>query len=629
MKQTITLLTATIILLLSYSIAAQNKYKLQKDAKEEQDLISAARDQLLEYLEASKFNIDSNSYKISETERSDFKDFFVDQENVKIIFDVPVHDTSVDKNETKRYLRQGDTIPKPIFLFGKQVSPDMYLKLIENQGGKIRKLNFKIDTNTRMHVHKKDSVIKYEKDDKKDKDTIYVSKVDTYFSSADSTVVFEVRNFFYKTKWILADTSSYYIEINVAKRVTKHYLKIKEIRRRDEDIIKQNVQINLVSAAGGGFSVTDKKFKCNTIFKYKEAINTTDSILRITNGKITLRDIPNRATILIKKIRDHDSIDYVILDDWDKGKKVSSQPDQGFELKLQQRKWSGRSNSIELLGGYYQQGANNTGNFNEVSDFTNGPGFWFGGSYRFTQYFHPNKWNYNVPRGPTIWGLGTGLIIVYKMSTIHSDTLAQNKYWYEDTSGDTCQVQYSGKDVTEYNRRLDFKIPVYGSMRTKLSDKVSLNINLGVNVIIPFQINYTSEGDFSRWGYYEDYNDLPITNDPVYNYYTGEHKKYKGTGKYAFHMEGEFRLNFLINLSGNDSEKHTDNSLIIGLLASAPLIDENKTYSISKGKVEEYEGYWINTENDEYHSLVHSKSQPFNFFIDLTVGINLVRFVTK
>ena len=89
-------------------------------------------------------------------------------------------------------------------------------------------------------------------------------------------------------------------------------------------------------------------------------------------------------------------------------------------------------------------------------------------------------------------------------------------------------------------------------------------------------------------------------------------------------MEGQLRLNFLLNVFKNAP----DNALVIGLIGTLPLTS-TPTYHYGQGVVQDYEGYWINTENDDYHSLMHSKEKPYDFFVGLSVGINLVRFKTR
>ena len=152
-----------------------------------------------------------------------------------------------------------------------------------------------------------------------------------------------------------------------------------------------------------------------------------------------------------------------------------------------------------------------------------------------------------------------------------------------------------------------------------------MTIQPGINVIFPFQISYKAEGTFSRWGYYEAYNEKPITDDPFYNYFTNEPRTYEDQGTYSLQLEGQLRLNFLLNVFN----KNPDNGLIIGLIGSIPL-SNSPTYNYSQGIAEyDYNGYWISTENEEYHGLTFSRDKLYNFFVGLSVGINLVKYKAR
>ena len=557
-----------IFLLVSCSIVAQINEKFK-----------TAEDLLNKYLIASKFE-ENGQFQINENTRNSFTELF--RKDARIIFDVPLSSDASIKSNTKKYGNQERYQSPVISIFGKEVSPEMYVATLEKE------------------IKGQIAII-----------TLPTGRKDISGIDSSGLVVFEIEKSFQEQD-SLTNSVKYLLEIDVSG----HKPLITGIRPNKENILKRNVLIQLFNDSRAVTKVNT--FTCVITIEFPESINNTIDTVQSFDGKIRLEQIANRATLKIIRAHDQEAIDYEIPLEWKgKGKKVSEQPEDGFEVNLLPRLWKGWSYIIDIRGGVFQQGQNNTANFKE-GNFINDPGYRFGGEFLVTKYFNPKKWK----QSNWLFGIGIGATLSYQWAITRSDSFIQKPYKYKDTSGDPCKIQFSSEGFKETTTRIDIAIPVYIDFRLRLSGRASMTIQPGVNLILPIQISQTAEGNFSRWGYYE-FNDLPYTEDPVYNYFTNQAKTYADEGLYAFQMEGQLRLNFLLNVF----DKHPDNALVIGLTGSLPII--NPTYTYSQGIVQEYQGYWISTENDDFHSLEYSKAQPYNFFIGLSVGINLVKFKTK
>ena len=133
--------------------------------------------------------------------------------------------------------------------------------------------------------------------------------------------------------------------------------------------------------------------------------------------------------------------------------------------------------------------------------------------------------------------------------------------------------------------------------------------------------SYEASGEFSRWGIY-DFNSLPIKNDKTHNYFTDSIITFNGSIEYAVPMaEGFLKLNGFFHVF----KKNPDNSLEIGLEFAMPFTTSS-TYGYSESRAQTYNGYWINTENNDYRSLAYATGKVYQYYIGVSIGINLIRY---
>ncbi len=133
--------------------------------------------------------------------------------------------------------------------------------------------------------------------------------------------------------------------------------------------------------------------------------------------------------------------------------------------------------------------------------------------------------------------------------------------------------------------------------------------------------SYEARGEFSRWGFY-DFSNLPITDDKILNYFTDSIITFNGSIEYATPMaEGFLKLNGFFHVF----KKNPDNSLEIGLEFAMPFTTSS-TYGYSESKAQTYDGYWINTENNEYRSLAYATEHIYQYYFGISIGINLIKY---
>ncbi len=538
---------------------------------------------LNKYLEVSQFE-ENEQFQISDENSKEFLKLF--HKNAMVIFDIPLANESGIKSRNKRYVGPERGQSTVISAYGKELSPVKYLEILKRETESAKFI--------KIHASR-------------------TTKVDSSQIDTTGIVVFEIEKTFAEDT-LITKGKRYLVEIEV----TSNNAVITAIRENKEDVLKQNVVIQLFSDSR---PVKREIIYCRVELSFDEKINNTIDTLESKNGRIRLEQVANRATIRLLSAYNREELDYVVPAEWkDIGKKVSEKPEDGFEINLLLKLWDGITYSFDLIGGVVRQSENNTTNFSSDSKFTNQLGYKFGGEFQVSKYFNPNKWK---KRG-WLLGIGSGLSITYQSAAITSDNFVQNKYNYIDVSGDTCQVQFSGTAYKETFSRFDIAVPLFLDFKKRLSKTVSITFQPGINAIFPIYIKYNAKANFSRWGFYPDFNEQPITNDPIYNYYTDTDNVYKDESDYSIELEGQLRINFLLHVFN----KHPDNALVIGLVGSIP-ITAPPIPDTDSGIIQEYNNYWMNTENDDYHSLAESKKDPYKFFIGISIGINLIRYRTR
>jgi hypothetical protein len=158
-----------------------------------------------------------------------------------------------------------------------------------------------------------------------------------------------------------------------------------------------------------------------------------------------------------------------------------------------------------------------------------------------------------------------------------------------------------------------------------IGEDFSFSVKAGMNLSLPLNRTYKASGTFNRWGYYDDLSTLPVTDDKFYNYFTDSLINYNGDFKTSTLLTEWF-----IKLNGyfNVFQKNPDNSLEVGLIFSMPFAG-NTVYTYPEGQLQEFRGYWINTGNDEYSSVVYSKKKIYKYYFGLSVGLNLIRYKSR
>jgi hypothetical protein len=333
-------------------------------------------------------------------------------------------------------------------------------------------------------------------------------------------------------------------------------------------------------------------------------------------GKINLGYLSNRARVRIDKVYGINNEKFSIPPDWkSEGKSVNMQPVGGFGVGLKPYLWKGLSTTISLEGGAVHLSNNDSRHFLEGSEFKNHPGFSLGTGVNFTQFLNPENWRKQY--GSWIYGFGLGLSFHFLKYRTSSTQFSQQPFQHTDLVEDTSLILFSGSQFDETIESFAFKIPAYLEIRKKYLTRFglrSLGLQAGINVMMPFQKKYDAEGSFSRFGQYPQYNNQVITDDAFYNYFDNEDKDYDGTISYnAFQFEGIVKMNAFFKLDN----RVPDHSLVVSLIASFPF---------SRATSAKPNEYFINTDDDQYHSLAQSRDIIYKYYFGLSVGINFINY---
>lgn len=434
---------------------------------------------------------------------------------------------------------------------------------------------------------------------------------------------------------ILASTHKYIVKLGLRK--TKSDFKIIGIEKNDESLAKSNVNF-VINLHGKRERILDLYMKFDIVSDEKINSFKIDTIIpdsfisnvegTITKTNLALGQMAKRDTIKVKFAYDSvNHIKYKIPDIWQyNGRSVNDIPPNGFDLSLNPILWNGWSYTVALSGGITGNGAVDSQNFQDPNSFKSNDGYKVGAGFRVTKYFWPNNLNKHKP----LLGIGTGISLNYQSSSTTSNGFTQNLYEYNDPSGYPSEIQFKsdGSSFIETDIVGSLALPLYLEFLWKFSRKVALSVDFGVSTSFPAYAQYKASGTFSRWGYLEGYV-KPITDDPVYNYFTDQDTTYKGNIEYTWYivdMVGS--LNFYFDIFGENSA----NSLKVGFFFSSPLT-ESQNFDFDRdsnqGLPEYSPGYWISTENDQYNSVAYGKKNINDYYIGMTIGINFVKFRTS
>lgn len=576
-KQT---LTSLLFVVLTMFVMGQGNVKSQ---------IEQADTLMNNYISTVKFD---NGF--SSGEMSKFEQLFVNTSS-RIVFDVPFRNT-IEQNEEIRQISKDDREKlSTINIYGKQVSVELYLKIlgIEAERFGINNIEYAIEL-----TGKKDSSL-----------------------LVNDTIIYEVSKRFSETTWSLETSTNYLVYIYFVNDQPK----ISGIRINDENVSQSDLSVILVDASSKGKK--DKEYLLSDVttllhIEFSEKIN--DKTIRgvtDSSGQIVFERIANKsAVVYIDTAYNSYGIQYEIPFDWkNDGKKVNDQPLGGFTVGLTPYKWNGLAYSFFISAGAFIPDEIDKTHFKPNSNFNSQLGTKLGLSFNLTYFINHDRWKVN----PNVWlfGLGSGVSIDYQMAKVTSDGFEQLPYKYSDDDGDDCEITFKGKGFSESNSLVSLTFPLFIETKRKLSNKAALSIRLGANFSLPVSSTYKASGTFTRWGYYPQ-NPLPITNDDSLNYFTDKDNSYSGDIVYnPILAEGFVKLNWFFNVF----KKNPDNSLELGLMFAMPFsTSTNLTYTESRR--EEYDGYWMNIENDQYKSIAYATEKVYNYYFGISIGINLIKY---
>lgn len=452
------------------------------------------------------------------------------------------------------------------------------------------------------------------------------TKFDTLALGSQNKIIFEYRKTFSNTIWSLRDAKSYLFEVQFFDGQPL----ITAVKMVDENIAKTDVVLAFIDSNHDGLLAD---LICHIRLEFDESINNTSLIARTDEtGLIKPGLLSNRATIKIDSAFSIDGERFSVSDDWRiVGYKVSSQPPGGFIVPLQQWKWNGFSWSARAFAGIISQSENYTGNFSSNSAFTNNNGYMFRLGLEasklfslaqissiFSEKYQTTDRSKMKKQKNTFLGVGSGISYYQYQYRISSNGFTQNPYPYLDRREEPLLVHVSGSSFEETVTGIGVSIPLFLEFRKNTPKRTaifrSFSVQAGVNLSIPFETKYELSGNFTRHGYYEQFNQQLMTNDPFYNYYTSVEKKHtENIISNDILPAWMFRLNGFMNLSRGK----TDNLLDIGILFNLPFKGSGSF---------DPELAWIATGNDDFNSLSNSRKEVFNYFIGLSIGYNFLRY---
>ena len=588
MKSILKILVTTIILLITYYLNCQTTSNFRKGEDAVLTKSKHASDVILKYTDISYFKNGITKQSIDS-----FKMYF--EPSAKIIFDIPFINKSLKSNDFKRISKDDRQQSKIIPVFGKTVSVDMYLDILERNAEEFPMMDL-------------DSTI------------TRTGRIDSIGKNYD-TIVIEIEKRFKNTEWSVESRVKYLFYM----RKTDYNMNIFKVIVNDENTTESDIKLRLVD---GSLESKDEKYYLpgivtKLLIEFELPINNYQ-VEDTSNlkGIVSFEKVAGKnSTIYFDTVYDIGGIQYEIPPDLKgTGMKVSEQPEDGFTIRLRPYKWSGFAYSLSFSGGSFSPEVMDLSNFQSGTTFKNGPGYQVGLNFNFTYFFNNIKWKTSPKKW--LFGLGSGISIDYLNCKTESSQFSQEKYNYIDIQSDTCQVLITGQDFSEKDNMIKATVPLFVEFKKKLGKKASLSIQTGVNVSIPLSANYSATGSFSRWGYYDELNSQPITDDGVYNYFTNEKIDFSGNIEYnSLLAEGFVKLKTNFNVFKNKP----DNSFEIGLVFSVPFTSSTN-YSYPQSKIQNYSGYWIDTENNSYHNVAYSRDKIYQYYFGISIGFNFIRY---
>jgi hypothetical protein len=521
---------------------------------------------------------------------------YVLEPSAKIVFDIPLLNTSKKNNDFKRMSKDDRQLPDIINVFGKSVSRNLYKEILKRESQKFP--GFNLDSSIITLTGRKDSL-----------------------GPNYDTMVIEVEKIFNNTDWCVESRVKYLYYL----KKTGYDMNIFKVIINDENTSETDIVLKLVD---GSLQSRDDTYYLQGIVtklrvEFDLSINnypkqdTTD-----LNGIVRLIKTANRnSRIFLDSVTALNGVQYEIPSNWKgSGKRLSDQPVDGFTIALRPYKWNGFAYSLSVSGGGFIPGSMDLSNFQSGTSFDRKMGYKLGLNLSFTYFFNKMKWK--TSSNKWLIGVGSGISVDYQSSSKSNSVFSQNTYNFIDIKGDTCQVLFKGKSFSEKDDLLSVTLPVFVEFKRKLGNKSSFSIQTGINLSFPLSANYNASGSFSRWGYYDDLNSKPVTNDYIYNYFSDSTLNFSGNIEYnTFLSEGFVKLKGYFNIFKNNP----DNSLEIGLVFSMPFPASNN-YTYPGSRVQNYSGYWLETENNSYHSVAYSVEKIYKYYFGISIGINLINY---
>jgi hypothetical protein len=323
---------------------------------------------------------------------------------------------------------------------------------------------------------------------------------------------------------------------------------------------------------------------------------------------------------------------YSIPDMWRTGGfKISTQPSAGFTIPLRPWRWNGFSWTVTAYGGTIWQSENQLRNFTSDSEFTNKNGLKYGAGLEvgklfsltdIASFFKTGVETTNqrklANRRNTFFGFSSGVLFYQFNYRITSNAFFQHPYPWIDRREEPLLVHVSGSAYEENVSGLGASIPLLFEFRKNLTSSANLlqsySFQAGINFMIPFETRFEMNGVFSRHGYYEQFNQQFMLNDPFYNYYTEIERSF---GDNIVNNEIlpalMLRFNTFLKIPGSGN----DNLLNIGIMFTMPF---------NSGSGANPDNYLIATGNDLFNSLSQTKKEVFDYFVGVSLGYNFIRY---
>lgn len=565
-----------------------------------EDQLHQARLLLNDYREASYFhNAVTGNYDPF------WEDVFRRTFNTKrIIFDVPIRRMSGDEPGNQSFGAPSDD-HQIIGLFQQMVTIDEYIEAIR----------------TAYHLH---DITNFDF-------TFTEISFDTTGITAGRPMQFLVRKTFDNTDWSVASATNYIVEVGFFGGQPQ----ITAILRSDDEPGSTDVVLTFVNS---GLSRNDPGHQLTDIIahlrlEFDEAIYNSKLIAGADNsGMIKMGLISNRAILKVDTTLNMLGQKFSVPAEWRvAGKMVNTQPPGGFVVPLRPWRWNGFSWSVKGFGGMIGSGNIISAGFSDESNFEIQNGYKFGVGLEVAKHlsiedvlkFFGNRYATSdagklMARRNSYVGIGAGLSWYQFQYSIASRGFSQHRYDYLDRLGTPVSILVMGSSFEETVSSNGVMMPLFAEFRRTIQRSQSrfhgYAIQAGMNLIIPFETSYEFSGEFSRHGFYTQFNPQPVTNDAFYNYYTSSPRSISDKLKVnplspAFML----RVNGYFDLSGGRSDNLFDIGVMVLLPAATSGSGATDVFQFATG-------------NDEFNSMSLARDKVYDFFIGLSVGYNFIKY---